>query len=113
MTGTGIIFYGKCYTQQVVSPGTIAGNATVEVTVAFFGLRSSDVCIQTVKPTLTAGIDVGNPRVSATDTLKLLFQNSTASPVAVPSETYIFVFERPENVIGGPDALSGGRVIFN
>lgn len=113
MTGTGIIFYGKCYTTQVVAPGTIAASATVEVTVPFVGLRSTDVCISVTKPTLTSGIDVGNVRISAADTVKLLFQNSTSSGVAVPSETYIFVFERPENVIGGPNALSGGRVIFS
>lgn len=112
MSGTGIIFYGKCYTQQTVTPGTINANTSSEVTITFNGLKASDVCIQALKPTLTAGVDISNPRISADNTLKLTFQNSTASNIAVPAELYTFVFERPENVIGGADALSGGNVIF-
>lgn len=111
--GTGIIFDGYCFTTQSISPGAISANTTVEVSVPMHGLRATDVVLSYTKPTLTAGIDTGNARVSAADTIKITYQNSTASPITPPTETYIFYIARPEKVIGGPDALSGGNVIFN
>lgn len=111
--GGGLLFDSICFTQQTVTPGTISANTTSEVSVTFTGLLTTDMCINAIKPSLTAGIDIGNFRISAANTLKITFQNSTSSSVAVPSETYIFCFARPEKALGGPDALSAGQLVFN
>ena len=113
MSGRGLqIFDGFCSGQVVFSPGSIAANTTAEVTVTMPGLQVGDMVLAFVKPTLSAGVDLGNFRVSAANTMKVTFQNSTASPVVPPSETYSYVIFRPEKALGGPDALSGGSVIF-
>lgn len=113
MTGGGIPFYGVCVTQLLMNPGSISANTAAELTFTMPGLLVTDVVLAVVKPTLTAGIDVGNTRVSAINTVAITFQNSTASPIDPPAETYTFVILRPEKAIGGPDALTGGVVIFN
>lgn len=108
----GIKFYGTCFTQAIVNPGAIGANTSVAVTVPMQGILTTDVIIAVIKPTLTAGIDVGSAFVSATNVAKITLQNSTASPITPPSETYTLVVMRPEKALGGPDALSGGSVIF-
>lgn len=113
MPGSGIVFYGFCATQLLMNPGAISGNTASELTFTLPGLLTSDVVISVVKPTLTAGLDIGNTRVSATNTVAITFQNSTASPIDPPAENYTFVIFRPEKTLGGPDALTGGNVIFN
>lgn len=113
MTGGGIPFYGFCATQLLMDPGSIAGNTAAELTFTLPGLLISDVVMSVVKPTLTAGLDIGNTRVSANNTVAITFQNSTSSPINPPNETYTFVIFRPEKTLGGPDALTGGVVIFN
>lgn len=112
MSGPGISFYGICVTQLLMNPGSISGNTASELTFTMPGLLTTDIVISVVKPTLTAGLDIGNTRVSAANTVAITFQNSTASPIDPPAETYTFVVLRPEKAIGGPDALSGGVVIF-
>ena len=109
----GIVFDSYCFTQASVAPGTIAANTSAEISVTCNGLRNTDLCVFATKPTLTAGIDIGNARVSAANTLKITYQNSTSSGIAVPTEVYNLMFARPQNNLGGPDALSGGNVIFN
>lgn len=113
MSVSGIPFYGVCFTQLLMNPGSISGNTATELTFTLPGLLTSDVVVSVVKPTLTAGLDIGNTRVSANNTVAITFQNSTASPIDPPSENYTFVIMRPEKTLGGPDALSGGVVIFN
>lgn len=113
MSVSGIPFYGICATQLAMNPGSIAANTSAELTFTLPGLLTSDVVFNVTKPTLTAGIDVGNVRVSAANTVAITFQNSTASPIDPPLETYTFLIFRPEKTLGGPDALSGGAVIFN
>lgn len=109
---TGIIFYGMCFTQVSITPGAISANTSSDVTVTMPGLLATDVVIAVLKPTLTAGVDTGNARATAANTMKITFQNSTASPVTPATETYTVVVARPEKALGGPDALSGGSVIF-
>lgn len=113
MPGSGIVFYGICATQLLMNPGSISGNTTVELSFILPGLLTSDVVLTVVKPTLTAGVDIGNTRVTANNTIAITFQNSTASPIDPPAENYTFVIFRPEKTLGGPDALTGGNVIFN
>lgn len=113
MTGGGIPFYGFCATQLLMNPGVVGANTAAELTFTLPGLLTSDVVMSVVKPTLTAGLDIGNTRVSANNTVAITFQNSTASPIDPPAETYTFIVFRPEKTLGGPDALTGGVVIFN
>lgn len=114
MSGGGIGSFDRfCSTQVSIAPGTISANTSSEVTVTMPGLLTTDIVLACIKPTLTAGVDLGNFRVSAANTMKITFQNSTGSGVAVPTETYNVYIVRPEKAIGGPDALSGGSVIFN
>ena len=113
MSGRGlIIFDGFCATQVSITPGAISGATSQDVTVTMPGLLSTDIIINVIKPTLTAGLDIGNSRASAANTMKITFQNSTASPVTPPTETYIVLIFRPEKPPGSADGLTGGSVIF-
>lgn len=113
MSGRGlIIFDGFCATQLLMNPGSISGNTATELTFTLPGLLTTDIILCVVKPTLTAGLDIGNTRVSAANTVAITFQNSTASPIDPPAENYQFVIFRPEKPPGSADGLSGGSVIF-
>jgi hypothetical protein len=112
MSGSGIPFYGICFTQVTISPGAISANSSQDVTVTMPGLAASDVILSVSYLTLAAGVDIGNARATAANTMKVTFQNSTASPVTPATATYTVCVARPENTLGGPDALSGGSVIF-
>lgn len=113
MSRGGIDFTGLCFTTVSVTPGAISANTSAEVTVTLNGALATDVVLNFIKPTLTAGIDIGNFRMSANNTMKATYQNSTAAPITPPTETYTLVISRPEKVLGGSDALSGGNVVFN
>lgn len=108
----GIPFYGICATQLLMDPASVAANTSAEQTFTMPGLLTSDVVFNVTKPTLTAGLDIGNVRITAANTVGITFQNSTASPINPPNETYTFLVFRPEKTLGGPDALTGGSVIF-
>lgn len=114
MSGGGIGSFDRfCSGTVSVTPGGILANTSSEVIITMPGLLTTDVVLQFIKPTLTAGVDLGNFRVSAANTLRVTFQNSTASTVTPPTEIYTYYVCRPEKALGGPDALSGGSVIFN
>lgn len=114
MSGGGIGSFDRfCATQVTISPGGISANTSSDVTVTLPGLLLTDIILSVSKPTLNAGVDFGNARATAANTMKLTFQNSTGSTVTPAAETYTIYIVRPEKAIGGPDALSGGAVIFN
>lgn len=108
----GIIFDGFCSTQLNINPGSIAANTSAEQTFTLNGLLATDIILAVVKPTLTAGFDVGNTRVSAANTAAITFNNNTSSPIDAPAENYQFVIFRPEKPPGSADGLTGGSVIF-
>lgn len=108
----GIIFDGFCSTQLNMNPASVGANTAAEQTFTLNGLRTTDIILCVVKPTLTAGLDVGNTRVSAANTVAITFQNSTSSPIDPPAENYQFVIFRPEKPPGSSDGLTGGNVIF-
>jgi hypothetical protein len=113
MSGRGsIIFDGFCFTQVSITPGSVGANTSVDVTVTMPGLLASDVVLAVLKPTLTAGVNLGNARATAANTMKVTFQNSTASPIVVGTETYQVAIVRPEKAAGSADGLTGGNVIF-
>jgi len=112
MSGGGILFDGLCWTQVSITPGAIALSSTVDVSVTLPGALSTDFIMNVTKPTLTSGVDIGNARMTANNTMKITFQNSTSAQITPATETYTICLARPSNVLGGPDALSGGVVIF-
>lgn len=107
----GIYFWNTCATQQSVNPGTVNANSTANITVSLPGLLPTDIIIATVKPTYTAGLDVGNG-IAGTGSATILFQNSTAGNITPGAEQYKFVIYRAELPPGTPDGLSNGSVIF-
>ena len=77
-----------------VTPGTVAAQATEEVTVTVTGVTTS-YRVTAIKPTLTSGLIVGSCRVTGTDTVELQIANVTGAGIAAPSETYQFVGTKP------------------
>lgn len=108
----GIYFWNTCATQQAVNPGTVGANSTANISVSLPGLLATDIILAAIKPTYTAGLDVGNGTVTGAGTANLLFQNSTSSGITPGSEQYKFVIYRSELPPGTADGLSNGNVIF-
>lgn len=94
-----IPFDRLCTIALSINPASVSGNTTAEQTFTLNGIQTTDVILTLVKPTLTAGLDIGNIRVSAANQIAITFQNSTASPIDPPNEGYIIVALRPEKVI--------------
>lgn len=77
--------------------GSIAANTSEEETYTVTGL-TTDMFVAVNKPSLDAGIVVGNARVSADDTLAIQFINSTASAVdPTGSEVYKLFWWKPND----------------
>jgi hypothetical protein len=113
MSGGGIGSFDRfCSGTVSVTPGAIAANTSAEVAVTITGILPGDLVINFVKPTLTAGIDIGNFRVFGANSIRVTYQNSTGSPVTPPTEIYSYYIVRPEKTLGGPDALVG-TAVFN
>ena len=78
----------KKYTPSI-NPASVAADTSVEQTFSVPGLKvATDHVLVCEKPTVSAGLDIGNVRVSADDTLAITFQNSTAAPIDAAAETY-------------------------
>ena len=78
---------------------SVDANTSAEQTFTLTGLKTTDL-VFVRKPSLSAGLVIGNARVSAADTLAITFGNLTASPINPSAETYkVFVF-RPEIMSG-------------
>lgn len=107
----GIYFWNITSTQQSVNPGTVAANSTANITVTLPGLLATDIILATIKPTYSAGLDVGNG-IAGNGTATVLFQNSTASGITPGAEQYKFVIYRAEKPPGTADGFSNGAVIF-
>lgn len=70
-----------------LDPASVSANTTNEEEFTVTGARTGDGVIVT-KPTETAGLVIGNARVSDTDKVSITFGNLTGSPIDPPSETY-------------------------
>lgn len=85
-----------------VSVGTqasVGANTSVERTLTVPGLRTTDVIVGISKPTLQAGLSVIPGRVSASDTLAMVYVNNTAAGITpTASETYQVTVIRPDVV---------------
>ena len=74
------------------NPVSVAANTTVELSVTVSGLKSNDIVLSLIKPSLDAGLGVLQARVSADDTLSVQLINVTGSPIDAGSETYQLVY---------------------
>lgn len=70
-----------------INVASVAANTSAEQTFTVTGLAVGDAVFVS-KPSLSAGLIVGNARVSATDTLAITFGNLTGSPIDPAAETY-------------------------
>lgn len=73
---------------------SVAANTSAEQTFAVPGL-TTDMMVFVNKPSLDAGLVVGNARVSAVDVLAITFGNSTAGAVDPSSEVYKLFWFKP------------------
>ena len=80
---------------QSLDVASVAANTSAEQTFTVTGLAVGDVVLAVNKPSLTAGLVVGNARVSAANTLALTFGNHTAGAIDPGAETYQIVAMRP------------------
>ena len=79
---------------------SVAANTSAEQTFTVPGL-TTDMVVFVNKPSLSAGLVVGNARVSAANTLALTFGNSTAGAVDPASETYLVLWIKPNKTDAG------------
>ncbi len=83
------------------SPTSVAANTAAEQSITVTGVAVGQLVIVN-KPTAQAGLALGACRVSATDTVKLVFGNDTASVITpTASETY-FVTAIPATMLLTP-----------
>jgi hypothetical protein len=74
-----------------LSPAIVAANTTAEQTFTVSGVTTSDTCISVVKPTAQAGLGIVGWRITATDTIGIVFSNNTGSGITpTATQTYIF-----------------------
>lgn len=79
-------------------PASVAPNTTVEQSVTLTGLKSQDIVIAVIKPTLTAGLGVLQGRVSADDTLVIQLINTTSGAIDAASEVYTVIYIKNSGV---------------
>mgnify|MGYP001570251264 CR=1 FL=1 len=77
-----------------LDPASVAANTVVRQTFTVSGLTVEDV-INVNPPALTAGLEILNCRVTATDTIQITFWNSTGAPIDAGSQTYLILAVRP------------------
>jgi len=78
--------------------GTAAGPRTASQTTKMLGLKTSDVILHVDSPSTTAGLAVISGRVSAADTLEVMFGNFSTGALTSASGTYRVHVFRAENV---------------
>jgi len=80
--------------------GSVAANTSEEDTVTVEGLETG-MFVMVNKPSLEAGLAVGNVRVSAADTLAITFINATGSAIDPASEVYTLFWWKPDQTDSG------------
>jgi uncharacterized protein YijF (DUF1287 family) len=81
--------------QVTFDPAAVATVTTAEQSLTVQGLAPGDLVFWQ-KPSNTAGVGVVNMRVSAANTLQVIFVNPTAGSVNAASETWTLLVFRPE-----------------
>lgn len=87
----------------VWSPVSVAANTTAAQTVTVPGVVfGQDFVIDATKPTEQAGLAFGSFRVSAPNTITVVFVNATAAPIVpTASQTYTFLIARRDGPATG------------
>lgn len=80
---------------QSIDVASVSANTSAEQDFTVTGLKVGDF-VQVNKPSLSAGLIIGNVRVKAADTLSITFGNLTGSPINPAAETYTIKWFRPE-----------------
>jgi len=94
----GNILYGFVC-GPLLTPVSVAANTSAEQSFTVPGLQLNDIVdVNLFGAVQTAGVGITNARVSAANTLTLLFTNSTSGGVIPAAGTYAIVVTRPENV---------------
>lgn len=80
------------FVDVVWSPASVAANTTAAQTVTVPGVVvGQDFVLDVTKPTEQAGLGIVGLRVSANNTVTVLFSNNTAAPIVpTASQTYTF-----------------------
>lgn len=79
----------KVYSSSL-NVASVAANTSAEQTFTVTGLTTADKVV-VIKPSLSAGLVIGNARVSAADTLAITFGNLTGSAIDPAAETYSII----------------------
>jgi hypothetical protein len=89
-----------------LTPAVVGTAGSVEQSFTIPGLKLGDF-IDVAKPTLQAGLGIGNARVSAANTLALTFINATAVSITpTAGEVYQVGVTRPENTLANVSSLT-------
>lgn len=83
--------------QVTYDPAAVSTITTAEQDVTVTGVKVGDMAFIS-KPSLTAGVTIGNVRVKAADTVSVQWVNPTAGSINPASETYTLLIIRPESV---------------
>lgn len=86
-----------CVLTLSLTVSSISAGTSAEQTFTVKGVKPGDAVFVS-KPSLHAGVGVGNVRVKAADQIAIQFFNTTGSPVTPGAETYQLFVCRPENV---------------
>lgn len=81
----------------VLTPVAVAQNISAEQSFTIPGLKVGDFVTVNVNVAQTAGISIGNSRVSAADTLQISFCNDTGGSLTPASGVYYLDIKRPES----------------
>jgi hypothetical protein len=81
-----------------LTPVAVAAAISAEQAFTVTGLRTQDIIYVVASVAQTAGIGIGNARVSANDTLQISFMNATAGSLTPAAGIYQLVVHRPENL---------------
>lgn len=81
-----------------LTPVAVAGAISAEQSFTIAGLQVGDYVDTNLNGAQTAGIGIANARVSAANTLAVLFSNSTAGSLTPAAGTYVVRISRPENI---------------
>lgn len=81
-----------------LTPTALTASTTTSQTFTVKGLVSTDVVFVTYEGAQTAGVGIANADVSATDTLRIVFSNSTSGTPTPAAGVYDVLVLRPESM---------------
>jgi len=82
--------------RATVDPASVAANTATAQALTFTGVEVGDIPVSLIKATEQAGVSTGSLRVSAANTVQVVFINPTAGAVDPVSEEYILTVLRPD-----------------